>query len=998
MIKPLSFRTLLLWAALAVGLVLINVALTFTNTRTLKDDSTWVTHSHQVIAGLEKVLALTTEAETGVRGYILARDAAYLEPYREAIRTIDTKVDEIHELTKDNATLHGLFIELRERLSGRLGLLEQAINAFESGGIDAINRLLADRAGMNSMEALRATVKKMSANEQSILANRKSDSETMYAIALISGFGTGLAALVAVAAFIGLLLRHQHASNVSNAVIAKQAEQLRVTLESIGDAVISTDRSGMVSFMNPIAEKLTGWNTGSAQGVPLETVFRIINESTRAPVENPANRALRDGAIIGLANHTVLIAKDGAEYNIDDSAAPIRDQRGDVIGAVLVFRDISARQAAERALRETEERFRSMADAAPVLIWKSDPDKLCTWFNATWLQFVGRSMEQEVGAGWMQNVHPDDYDRCSRVYNESFDERQAFTMDYRMKRHDGEYRWIVNHATPRYEGETLPANFAGYIGSCVDITDRKQTEAALQESESRFRTAVGIVSSLIWTNDGDGKMVDEQPGWATFTGQSHREYQGYGWTSAVHPEDVKGTLEAWKRAVATKSNFCFEHRVRRHDGQWRLFNVRAAPVLGAGGAVAEWVGVHTDITDQQQTELRREQLLISERAARTEAERAGWLKDEFLATLSHELRTPLTAILGWTHILLEKPLAAQTVGQGLAVIDRNARLQAKLIADLLDMSRIISGKMRLEVQQVDFQAVIGAAVESVRPSIEAKGIRIQSIVEPIRETVNGDPARLQQIVWNLLSNAVKFTPRGERIQIVLAAINSHIQLSVEDTGQGISAEFLPHIFQRFRQADSSAARTHGGLGLGLSIVRQLVELHGGSIRAESGGEGKGATFTVQFPISAVAQGPAEPPSNHPRSSALLPIPSDSADLTGVCLLVVDDDQDSRDLIVRLLEDRQATVVVASSADEALQSLSGSQFDAIISDIGMPVKDGYAFIRETRLRGCDTPAIALTAFARSEDRTRALRAGFQTHISKPVEPSELFATIQSVLSG
>jgi signal transduction histidine kinase/CheY-like chemotaxis protein len=373
-------------------------------------------------------------------------------------------------------------------------------------------------------------------------------------------------------------------------------------------------------------------------------------------------------------------------------------------------------------------------------------------------------------------------------------------------------------------------------------------------------------------------------------------------------------------------------------------------------------------------------------------------RTQFLAGLSHELRTPLNAILGWTHILLEKPVPPQTVGQGLAVIDRNARIQAKLIADLLDMSRIISGKMRLEVQRVDVQTVINAAIESVRPSIDAKGIRIQSIIEPITDTVIGDPARLQQIVWNLLSNAVKFTARGGRVQVVLASINSHVQLSVEDSGQGISAEFLPHVFQRFRQANSSAARTHGGLGLGLSIVRQLVELHGGNIRVESDGEGKGAKFTVQLPLSAVAQGPLDPQENHPRSSALEPLPSDSPDFSGVRLLVVDDDQDSRDLLVRLLEECRASVVVATSADDALHNLAASRFDAIVSDISMPEKDGYAFIRETRQRGCDTPAVALTAFARSEDRTRALRAGFQTHISKPVEPSELFATIQSVIRG
>ncbi|MFT3685745.1 MAG: response regulator [Phycisphaerales bacterium] len=396
-----------------------------------------------------------------------------------------------------------------------------------------------------------------------------------------------------------------------------------------------------------------------------------------------------------------------------------------------------------------------------------------------------------------------------------------------------------------------------------------------------------------------------------------------------------------------------------------------------------------------QSEERLRQTLESERAARAEAERAGRMKDEFLATLSHELRTPLNAILGWTHLLRKQGANAGTVEQGLSVIDRNARLQTQLIADLLDMSRIISGKMRLDVQRVELPLVIEAALESVRPAAEAKDVRIQSVLEPIKEPIHGDPARLQQIVWNLLSNAVKFTPRGGRVQVVLARVNSHVEVTISDTGKGIKPDFLPHVFDRFRQADSSAAREHGGLGLGLAIVKQLVELHGGSVHAASEGDGKGATFSIHLPLAVLHQAAHQTEKVHPRAAPLSPVDGDEPDLAGVRVLVVDDEPDARDIVRRVLEEAGATVWAAGSAREGVEQAAAHAPDVIISDIGMPGEDGYSFIRSLRNAGHQIPAAALTAFARSEDRTRALLAGYQTHLSKPVEPSELLAAIASL---
>ena len=395
--------------------------------------------------------------------------------------------------------------------------------------------------------------------------------------------------------------------------------------------------------------------------------------------------------------------------------------------------------------------------------------------------------------------------------------------------------------------------------------------------------------------------------------------------------------------------------------------------------------------------LERELLVESERAARLEMARVGHLKDEFLATLSHELRTPLTAILGWAKVLARKPGDPQTLERGLDAIHRNAVAQARLIDDLLDMNRIVSGKVRLDVQPTDLAHVVEIAIEAVRPSAEAKEIRLRTIVDPHAGPVSGDPNRLQQVLWNLLTNAVKFTPKQGRVEVVLQRVNSHLEVAVVDSGIGIAAEFLPLVFDRFRQADSSITRRHGGLGLGLSIVKQLVELHGGTVQAKSDGEGQGATFLVSLPLAALR---AAVDREHPAVRAV-DLPSDGAaiDLRGLRVLVVDDEPDARELIGELLRECGAQVEVASSVAEALEALQRMRPELLLSDIGMPGRDGYQLIREVRAlapeQGGRIPAIALTAFARSEDRARAILAGYQVHVSKPIEAHELLAAVASL---
>jgi CheY-like chemotaxis protein/two-component sensor histidine kinase len=388
-------------------------------------------------------------------------------------------------------------------------------------------------------------------------------------------------------------------------------------------------------------------------------------------------------------------------------------------------------------------------------------------------------------------------------------------------------------------------------------------------------------------------------------------------------------------------------------------------------------------------------LLEVERVARAEAERVGRLKDEFLANLSHELRTPINAILGWSQLVKPGETGPQELGEAMEVIQRNARVQARLIDDLLDMSRVVSGKMRLDVQRVELPAVIEEALESVRLAADAKSIRIEKLIDPLAGPVTGDPARLQQIVWNILSNALKFTDKGGKVQIVLERVNSHVELCVSDNGEGIGAEFLPYVFDRLTQAESLPTRKHRGMGLGLAIVKSLTELHGGTVRVKSAGLGMGSTFIVSLPVSILHAKPDSKGRHHPDSPDDL-CPPYAPKLDGVRLLIVDDDADAMELVRRVLVSCKAKVVTAASGAEGMALFRQHPPDVVLADIGMPGMDGYEFVKQIRAlppqHGGDTPVVALTALARSEDRRRAMLAGFDMHVAKPVEPAELVAVV------
>jgi PAS domain S-box-containing protein len=529
-----------------------------------------------------------------------------------------------------------------------------------------------------------------------------------------------------------------------------------------------------------------------------------------------------------------------------------------------------------------------------------------------------------------------------------------------------------------------------------EVEERKRSEAELRHSSTRLSLAMEHSRLADWSWNAQNDLCTFSRRAAEMCGlwpQTQETWEQM--LTRIHPDDRNDAREAMREAIMKHTDYDDEFRIVDAQDAAVWISLKGRAEYDDRGRVTGVIGTLANISDKKSFETERDTLLTRESEARNIAERANRMKDEFLATLSHELRTPLNAILGWSHMLRTDHTDEEELKTGLEVIERNTQAQARLIEDLLDMSRIISGKIRLDVQPTDLARTIQAALESVRPSAESRNIRLTCVLDPLTSPVRGDPARLQQIIWNLLTNAIKFTSSGGKVEVALERVNSHVEISVSDTGVGIEPDLLPFVFDRFRQGDASTTRQHGGLGLGLAIVKNLTEMHGGTVQAKSAGVGKGSTFRIALPLPAAH--PEEHDRAHPATSEINP-PEEiqRPDLTGAEILIVDDEPDCLDIVRLILEKQGASVTAASSGAAALELLQTRTFHALVSDIGMPEMDGYTFIAALRRlpshQGGQLPAIALTAFARTEDRRKAMTAGFDTFISKPVDQGELLAAI------
>jgi PAS domain S-box-containing protein len=562
----------------------------------------------------------------------------------------------------------------------------------------------------------------------------------------------------------------------------------------------------------------------------------------------------------------------------------------------------------------------------------------------------------------------------------------------------GSLMLCFNEARQPTDWEYRLVNFGTQVASI--LFERDRSIQALHQSEERYRALTELSPQLVFMSRPDGFITYCNQWGLEFTGRSLDRLQGDGWAECIHPDERDRIYNVWMKATREVSDYDIEIPFRRADGEYRWLYTRALPVTEESGEIAYWIGISLDITDRKQIEAEREQLLTREQAAREAAEQANRIKDEFLAVLSHELRSPLNPILGWAKLLQSGKLDAAKTAQALATIERNAKLQADLIEDLLDVSRILRGKLNLNISSSDLASIIQAALETVRLAAESKSIQIEVNLDSVGQ-VSGDPTRLQQVFWNLLSNAVKFTPAGGKVEVRLEQSESRkediyspslAQIVVSDTGKGIHPDFVPHVFDYFRQEDGATTRKFGGLGLGLAIVRHLVELHGGTVAAASEGEGKGATFTVKLPLM-----PIESNRDFDRPASKSPL-----DLNGLRVLLIDDEIDSREFVAFVLEQEGASVTAVSTASEGFLALTKSPPDVLLSDIGMPDMDGYMLMRQVRAlppeRGGQVKAIALTAYAGDFNQQQALQVGFQKHLSKPVEIDALVRAIVTLTRG
>lgn len=853
--RPATRIWLYLSVGLLLGLMLINGGIAYWQIRQLHEHALWVSHTYQVLEVLESTVSTLTDAETGQRGYVITADPAYLEPYRVASTEFQEELARLTELTNDDSYVWRERIpRLKELSDRRLELLERNIASVQQGDRDAAGRIIISGEPRRVMDQIHTLVDEMHQDGRRLLAEREQEYAAIYRGALLSVGVASLAAITALAAFLWLLRKHAQGLAFSAAAIHAHRELLHATLVSIGDGVISTDAHANVTFMNPVAEKLTGWSGDDASGQSLENVFQIVNEETRASVENPALRALREGHIVGQTNHTILLAKDGREWPIDDSAAPIRGQDGAVSGTILVFREITERKFQESellrhslALKESEEQFHTLVDSIPQLAWMARPDGHLFWYNQRWYEFTGSTPEQMEGWGW-QSVHD--------------------------------------------------------------------------------------------------------------------------------PDELPRVLESWKTALASGQQWEDTFPLRRHDGVMRWHLSLAVPIRNERGEIVRWFGTNTDISERLQME---EALLDADRR-----------KDEFLATLAHELRNPIAPISNALQLWPSVENDHQQMEELRAMMERQVQQMIRLIDDLMDVSRITRGKIQLRLQPVDLGTVVAGAVEAIRPMLESRAhdLTVNLPDEPL--IVQGDVARLTQTLGNLLQNAGKYTGRDGRIAITAWRQGDEALVSVRDNGPGIPRHMLAQIFEMFEQVDQTLDRSFGGLGLGLTLVKRLVELHGGSVEAYSDGPGSGSEFVVRLPTIDNAR-PKHAETRPPGRANL------ADGLPRHRIVVVDDVVASAKTLAMMLESIGQEVHIAQDGPSAIERVLAMRPDVVFLDIAMPGMNGYEVARQLRASDQlhDVSLVALTGYGQEEDRRRAIEAGFHHHLIKPTSIDQLVRLLFTV---
>jgi PAS domain S-box-containing protein len=854
--------------ALAIAALVVNGVLEVQNFQQMQETRLSIRANKRVLIKLEEMLAALLDAETGQRGYLITQDDLYLEPYRDAIPRVALLLDALEAEAPDDVKHEELLREMRALAKEKLNELESVIRVQHEQGHDAAVELMKGNRGLRTMGRIRDLARSFRETETAAINRAEAAANRSYRNGLATSiFATG-ASLLLVGGVMYLLQRSRWRSERSARAIQAARDDLRVTLSSIGDGVIATDELGRVTFLNGVAEGLTGWTTSDARGIGLEKVFVIINETTRATVENPATRALREGVIVGLANHTLLINRDGSETPIDDSAAPIRGDDGQIRGVVLVFRDVAERRDTERRLEEAA---------------------------------------------------------------------QQRSLDVR--------------------------NLEAAVGN-------------LSVAEQRFRLAMEAADMGAWNiNPATKELVADERFWRLYTGSpkplTYDETLPY-----IHPQDRQRVLDAIAESTQpdNPSPYFQEYRVVHPEGSVRWISAKGAAHFKEEHGVRKLVsfdGTIADITDRKLNE----QTLSRMTADLIEADRR---KNEFLATLAHELRNPLAPIKNAVQLLGMSPLDPEVESLRMTMA-RQVEQLVHLIDDLMDVSRISRGKIALRKEHLELKSAVEAAVEASSTLIEENGQRLR--VEYLADSlvVYADHARLTQVVSNLLNNAAKYSGAGCQIELLVRSSDGNAVIEVRDNGVGIEPSKLESIFQMFSQLEQSYERGTAGLGIGLTLVKSFVEMHGGSVSAHSEGRGRGSVFTVTLPLSKQLQSAtpdfAKPTPGSARSFQVL---------------VVEDQAPLRIVLSKLLEKMGHRVEGAAGGEEALQRFNDAKPEVVFSDISMPGMSGYELVRRLRSRpdADGVYIVAMTGYGQATDRESALDAGFDEHMVKPADITQL----------
>jgi PAS domain S-box-containing protein len=778
-------------------------------------------------------------------------------------------------------------------------------------------------------------------------------------------------------------------------------EQFRVVAQVTNDAIWDWD----------LATDKLSWNEG------VQTLFGYSPEQVSDSIAwwyehiHPDDR---DAVVEGI--HEVIdaggqqwsdeyrfVKEDGTFADVLDRGFILHDSSGKPVRMLGGMTDMTERRIAEEKLRESEEKFRDLADNISQLAWMAEASGSIFWYNERWYEYTGTTLAEMQGWGWQKVHHPDYVEHVTKSFKQSVDAGEAWEDTFPLRSKTGEYRWFLSRALPIRDAD---GKIIRWFGTNTDVTEIRNTRRELEEANALLDTLFDQAPIGFGYWDENLRFSRVNRALAEMNGFSVEEHLGKT-VADLLPEVAEGVTEAFRHVVRTGEaliNLEAEGKTPADLDEYRYWNVSYYPI-NLEGKIAGVGAVCEEITERKKAEVEREKLLASEQEARREAEQANRLKDEFLATVSHELRTPLNAILGWATIARQGGYKPEMMRSAFEIVERNARNQEQIIADILDVSRIITGKLNIEVESVELVSVVKAAIDTVRPTIEAKRINLAADFADQAQFVKGDPDRLQQIVWNLLSNAAKFTPEGGTVFVSLRRHEQFAEICVQDTGKGIEPEFLPFVFDRFRQAEGGSNRTHGGLGLGLSIVRHLVELHGGSVLVQSEGKNRGAKFVVMLPLftsalSKESDGDISEIFESDRNQNNFPTAVNSNKLAGLYILAVDDEPDALELLKLMLETEGAVVTTAVSAAEALEKLQNAEFDVLISDLGMPGEDGFDLIRKIKSsnRYTKIPAIAVTAYARDEDSRRAVEAGFSAHLPKPVNGEDLTAMLRNLITN